>query len=321
MNRRFCKLIALSALAAASPGTLAQAWPAKPVRMVVGFAPGGSTDVVARLLSRKLADALGQSFVVENRAGAASNIAGQLVARAPADGYTLLYMTSTMTVNVSLYPKLPYDLAADFVPVAPVVDIPSVLAVHPSLPVKSVKELIALARARPGEIAYGSAGSGSATHLATELFKSMAGIDIVHVPYKGSGPATNEFLGGHVQVLFVFNATLVESNMKAGRLRPLAVTTRQRLANFPQLPTMPEAGVKGYEASVWNGVLAPAGTPRDIVSRLNAQIAQSVKELTPALTEIGAYPMQADPEQFAAFVRNEVVKWAGVVKRSGAKAE
>ena len=321
MNRRFLNWIALSVLAAASSGALAQAWPAKPVRMVVGFAPGGSTDVVARLLSRKLADSLGQSFVVENRAGAASNVAGQLVARSPADGYTLLYMTSTMTVNVSLYSKLPYDLAADFVPVAPVVDIPSVLAVHPSLPVKSVKELIALAKARPGEITYGSAGSGSATHLATELFKSMAGIDIVHVPYKGSGPATNEFLGGHVQVLFVFNATLVEGNAKAGKLRPLAVTTRQRLASFPQLPTMPEAGIKGYEASVWNGVLAPAGTPREIVTRLNAQIAQSVKELAPQLTEIGAIPMRADPEQFAAFVRSEVVKWASVVKRSGAKAE
>jgi tripartite-type tricarboxylate transporter receptor subunit TctC len=321
MNHRLPNLAVFLVLAASGACAMAQAYPVKPVRMVVGFAPGGSTDVVARLLSKKLTDSLGQTFVVENRAGAASNIAGQAVARSPADGYTLLYMTSTMTVNVSLYPKLPYDLAADFTPVAPVVDIPSVLAVHPSLPVRTVKELIALAKARPGEITYGSAGSGSATHLATELFKSMAGIDIVHVPYKGSGPATTEFLGGHVQVLFVFNASLVESNMKTGKLRPLAVTTRNRLSNFPQLPTMPEAGIKGYEASVWNGVLAPAGTPKDIVSRLNVQIAQSVKELTPALTEIGAYPMQADPEKFAAFVRSEVVKWAGVVKRSGAKAE
>ncbi|MCC7485728.1 MAG: tripartite tricarboxylate transporter substrate binding protein [Burkholderiales bacterium] len=300
---------------------MSQAYPAKPVRMVVGFAPGGSTDVVARLLARRLADSLGRSFVVENRAGAASNIAGQLVARSPADGYTLLYMTSTMTVNVSLYPRLPYDLAADFAPVAPVVDIPSVLAVHPSLPVKTVQELIALARARPGEVSYGSAGSGSATHLATELFKSMAGIDIAHVPYKGAGPAMNDFLGGHVQVLFVFNATLVEGNAKAGRLRPLAVTTRQRLPGFPALPTMQEAGIRGYEASVWNGVLAPSGTPGDIVLRLNAQIAQAVKELTHSLTEIGAFPMQADPGEFAAFVKSEVVKWAGVVKRSGVKVE
>ena len=321
MIHRCRDLIALFALVASSPCVMSQAYPVKPVRMVVGFAPGGSTDVVARLVARKFTDSLGQPFVVENRAGASSNIAGQQVARAPADGYTLLYMTSTMAVNASLYPKLPFDLLADFAPVAPVVDIPSVLAVHPSLPARSVKELVALAKSRPGEITYGSAGSGSATHLATELFKSMAGIDIVHVPYKGSGPATTDFLGGHVQVLFVFNATLVESNMKTGKLRPLAVTTRQRLASFPQLPTMPEAGIKGYEASVWNGILAPAGTPKDVVARVNVQAAQAVKEITPALTEIGAFPMYATPEQFAAFVRSEVVKWADVVKRSGAKAE
>jgi len=321
VKHRFGSLIALTALVVASPCVMAQAWPVKPVRMVVGFAPGGSTDVVARLLSRKLTESLGQSFVVENRAGASSNIAGQLVARSPADGYTLLYMTSTMAVNVSLYSKLPFDFVADFIPVAPVVEIPGVLAVHPSLPVQSVKDLIVLAKARPGEITYGSAGSGSGTHLATELFKSMAGIDIMHVPYKGSGPATSDFLGGHVQVLFVYNATLVEGNAKTGKLRPLAATTRQRLANFPQLPTMSEAGVKDYEATVWNGVLAPVGMPREIVVRLNAQIAQSVRELKPQLTEIGAFPMQADPDKFSAFVRSEVVKWAGVVKRSGAKAE
>jgi len=321
MNHRIGNLIALSALVAASPGVMAQAYPVKPVRMVVGFAPGGSTDVVARLLARKLTDSLGQTFIVENRSGAASNIAGQLVARSPADGYTLLYMTSTMAVNVSLYSNLAFDLVKDFVPVTPVVDIPSVLSVHPSLPVKTVKELVVLAKARPGEISYGSAGSGSATHLATELFKSMVGIDLLHVPYKGSGPATTEFLGGHVQVLFVFNAELVTSNAKSGKLRPLAVTTRRRLSNFPGLPTMQEAGVKGYEASVWNGMLAPAGTPRDIVSRLNLQTAQAMKELTPVLAEMGAYPMYSSPEEFAAFVKSEVGKWAGVVKRSGARAE
>ena len=233
MSRRFQRLVALSMFVMASSCVMAQAYPAKPVRVVVGFAPGGSTDVVARLLSRKLSESFGQQFFVENRSGASSNIASQAVARSPADGYTLLYMTSTMIVNVSLYSKLPFDLAADFFPVAPVVEIPSVLAVHPSLPVKSVKELIALAKSRPGEIAYGSAGSGSATHLATELFKATAGIDMTHVPYKGSGPATTEFLGGHVQVLFVFNAALVEANAKTGKLRPLAVTTRQRLNSFP----------------------------------------------------------------------------------------
>jgi len=299
----------------------AQTYPAKPVRMVVGFAPGGSTDIVARLLSRKLTDSLGQSFVIENRAGASSNIAAQLVARAPADGLTLLYMTSTLAVNVSLFTNLAFDLNKDFVPVTPVVDIPSFLSVHGSLPVKSVKELIALAKSRPGEITYGSAGSGSATHLATELFKSIAGINIVHVPYKGSGPATTDFLGGHVQVLFVFNAEHVKANAKIGRLRPLAVTTRMRLSDFPALPTMIEAGVGNYEASVWNGVLAPAGTPRDIVTRLNTQTAQAVRELTPALTDMGAYPLAMNADEFAEFVRREIGKWANVVKVSGARAE
>lgn len=314
-------ILSILSLLMTSPCALSQNYPAKPVRMVVGFAPGGSTDIVARLLSRKLTDSMGQSFVVENRSGASSNIAAQGVARAPADGLTLLYMTSTLVVNVSLFSNLAFDLTKDFSPVTPVVDIPSFLSVHGSLPVKSVKELIALAKSRPGEITYGSAGSGSATHLATELFKSIAGVNIVHVPYKGSGPATTDFLGGHVQVLFVFNAEHVKSNAKIGRLRPLAVTTRKRLSDFPALPTMIEAGVSNYEASVWNGVLAPAGTPRDIVARLNTQTAQAIRELTPTLAEIGAYPMSMSADEFSEFVRREVGKWAAVVKVSGARAE
>jgi tripartite-type tricarboxylate transporter receptor subunit TctC len=317
----YLQLFSPIALLSASLCALAQSYPAKPVRMVVGFAPGGSTDIVARLLSRKLTDSMGQSFIVENRAGASSNIAAQLVARAPADGLTLLYMTSTLAVNVSLFSNLAFDLNKDFAPVTPVVDIPSFLSVHGSLPVKSVKALIALAKSRPGEITYGSAGSGSATHLATELFKSIAGINIVHVPYKGSGPATTDFLGGHVQVLFVFNAEHVRSNAKTGRLRALAVTTRKRLSDFPALPTMIEAGVANYEASVWNGVLAPAGTPRDIVTRLNTQTAQAIRELTPALADIGAYPMSMSADEFSAFVQREIGKWATVVKLSGARAE
>ena len=299
----------------------AQNYPVKPVRMVVGFAPGGSTDVVARLLSRKLSDHLGQSFVVENRAGASSNIAAQAVARAPADGLTLLYATSTLMVNVSLFNSLPFEVSRDFVAVSPVADIPSFLVVHGTLPVKTVKELIALAKARPGEITYGSAGSGSATHLATELFKSIAGVNIVHVPYKGAGPAATDFLGGHVQVLFLFNAEQVKANAKSGRLRALAVTTRKRVPEFPALPTMIEAGVANFEASVWNGILAPTGTPRDIVSRLNGGIAQAVRELAPTLADIGAYPMTMTPDEFSAFIRSEIGKWANVVKVSGARAE
>ena len=299
----------------------AQSYPAKPVRLVVGFAPGGSTDVVARLLARKLSDSMGQSFVVENRAGASSNIAAQMVARAAPDGLTLLYMTSTLTVNVSLFSKLPFDLHKDFAPVSPVADIPGILSVHASLPVKSVKELIALAQSRPGEMSYGSSGSGSATHLASELFKAMTHINIVHVPYKGAGPATTDFLGGHLQVLFIFNAEQVKANARAERLRALAVTSRKRLSDMPALPTMHEAGVNGYEASVWNGLLAPTGTPREIITRLNTQTALAVKELTPMLTEMGAYAMNGTPEEFADFIKREIVKWANVVKVSGARAE
>jgi len=302
-----------AAVFVALPGqtALAQAYPAKPVRLVLGFAPGGSTDVVARLLARKLTDKLGQSLVVENRSGAAGNIASQLVARAPADGHTLLYVTSTAAVNASLYSNLSFNLVEDFVAVSPVAGIPSILSLHPSLPPKTVKEFIALAKTRPGEIAYASAGMGSATHLASELFKVIAGIDILHVPYQGSGPAMTDLLGGHVQMQFVFNAAQVAGNAKIGKLRPLAVTSQQRLSSLPDLPTMQEAGVKGYEAIVWNGILAPTGTPREIVSRLNAQTAQAMKELTPALVEIGAYPMYAAPEEFAGFIKSEIGKWAG----------
>jgi len=322
MGRSSSAVCALAvALALAASSAWSQTYPVKPIRLVVGFAPGGSTDVVARILAKKLSESFGQSVIVDNRPGAASNIAAQQVARTPADGYTLLYMTSTLAVNASLYESLPFNLLQDFVAVTPVVDIPSILCVHPSLPVKNVKELIALAKKRPGEISYGSAGNGSATHLATELFKSIAGIELLHVPYKGSGPATNDFIGGHVQVLFVFSTALVKQHGKAGRLRPLAVTSRERLSNLMELPTMPEAGIKDYEASVWNGILAPASTPREIVARLNTQTAQAIKELTPMLIDTGAYPMYATPEQFGAFVKHEVAKWAGVVKRSGAKPE
>lgn len=316
-----CTAAAGLALGLAVAPAWSQGYPAKPVRLVVGFAPGGATDVVARLVAKKLTDSFGQPVLVDNRPGASSNIAAQGVARAPADGYTLLFMSSTLVVNVSLYPKLPFNLLADFAAVTPTVDMPCILSVHPSLPVKSVKELVALAKARPGEISYGSAGTGSATHLATELFKSMARINLLHVPYKGSGPATNDFLGGHVQVLFVCSVSLVKGHVKAGRLRALAVTSLQRLSNLPELPTMPEAGVRDYEATVWFGILAPAATPREIVTRVNRDTAQAVKELTPILIKTGAYPMYATPEQFAGFVKTEIGKWATVVKRSGARAE
>lgn len=320
-SKQVCAALSAAVALLVGGSVAAQNYPAKPVRMTVGFAPGGSTDVVARLLARKLTDRFGTSVVVENRSGAAGNIASQLVARAPADGYTLLYITSTAVVNVSLHASLPFNLVEDFVAVSPVCAIPSVLAVHPSLPARSVKDLIALARARPGEISYASAGNGSATHLATELFRSLAGIKLLHVPYQGSGPGFSDLLGGHVQLQFVFNAGQAAVNEKFGKLRLLAVTSLQRLPSLPALPTMPEAGVKDYEALVWNGMLAPRGTPREVVQRLNAATTDAMKELTGALAELGAYPMHATPEEFAGFIRKEIGKWAAVVKLAGARAE
>lgn len=298
-----------------------QAYPSKPIKLVVGFPAGGSTDVIARLVAKKVGETLGQAVVVDNRPGAASNIAAQEVAKAPADGYTLLYMTSTLAVNDALYPKLPFNLATDFTPVTPVVDSPCVLSLHPSLAARNLKEFVALAKSRPGAISYASAGSGSASHLATELFKTMAGVDLLHVPYKGGGPALTDFLGGHVKVLINCQISTVRDNAKTGRLIPLAVTSRQRLSNMPELPTMSEAGLTGYEATVWNGILAPAGTPRDVVAKVNAAFAQAVKELTPALIEIGAYPMYSNPDNFSEFLKTEIARWATVVKRSGARAE
>jgi len=315
-------LVAASLAAAAWPqGGAAQTYPSKPVRLVVGFAPGGSTDVVARLVARKLTEKLGQSVVVENRAGAGSNIATQIVAKAPADGYTLLFMTSTQPVNVTLYPKLPYNVLEDLIGVAPATEIPAILAAHPSIPARRLPELLKLARSRPGDLSYASAGVGSAAHLAGELFKTMAGVDLRHIPYKGAGPAMSDMLGGHVDLQFVFNAGQVMGYEKAGKLRAIGVAWGRRLSNVPDLPTLGESGLKGFEATVWQGIVAPTGTPQAIVARVNAETAQSLKEVGDALLDMGAYAMFQTPDQFGAFIRSEVVKWAAVVKKSGARVE
>lgn len=298
-----------------------QAYPSRPIKLVVGFPAGGTTDIAARLIAKKIGETLGQPVVVDNRPGAASNIAAQEVAKAPADGYTLLYMTSTLAVNESLYPKLPFNIVSDFAAVTPVVDSPCVLSLHPSLAARNLKDFVALAKSSPGSISYASAGSGSASHLATELFKTMAGVDLVHIPYKGGGPALTDFLGGHVKVLVNCQLSTVRDNAKTGKLIPLAVTSRQRLPNLPDIPTLAESGLAGYEATVWNGILAPAGTPRDAITKVNAAVAQAVKESTPVLVEMGAYPMYSNPENFGEFLKSEVTRWATVVKRSGARAE
>jgi tripartite-type tricarboxylate transporter receptor subunit TctC len=316
-----CALTILVAGACYCSVACSQGYPTKPVRMVVAFAPGGTTDVVGRIMAKKLSERFGQAFVLENRPGAATNVGTQSVARAPADGYALLFSSSTPAVNASLYPNPGYDFARDFVAISPVATSPAILTVHPSLPVRTVKELIALARARPGELLYASAGNGSATHLAGELFKSLAGVNLLHIAYKGAGPAMTDLLGGHVQAQFGFNPGQVMAYHRAGKLRALAVTTDKRLSNIPELPTMQEAGVKDYETSTWYGVLAPVGTPPDIVSRIHAQIALGVKELADGLVEMGVYPVYSTQEQFAAFIRSEIVKWAEVVKRSKVKVE
>jgi len=313
-------ILALGSLGAYSPAT-AQNYPNKPVKMVVGMAPGGATDVVGRMISQKLSDRLGQPVVVENRGGGGANIGTEIVARAPGDGYTLLLATSTQTVNASLYPKLPYDLTKNFVPVGLVASTPSILLIHPSVPANTVEELIAYAKANPGKLSYASAGGGSATHVASELFKALAGIEMLHVPYKGSGPAMNDLLGGQVQVMFGFNPGQAMQYARAGRVRALAITTEKRMDSFPTLRTMHEAGVSGYEVATWYGVLAPAGTPSSVVAQLNSQIALAVDELGPRLSEIGAYPMLSTPDQFGVFLRKEIAKWADVVKRANIKAE
>lgn len=312
--------IATTAALGCCPAT-AQSYPTKPVRLVVGFSPGGSTDVVARMVARRLSESLGQQVVVENRPGAGSNIATQFVSRAPADGYTLLFVTSTQTVNATLYAKLPYRLVDDFVGVAPATEIPSVLCTHPSVPARDVKALIALAKARPGDITYASAGVGSATHLAGELLKSAAGIDLRHIPYKGAGPAMTDMLGGHVDTQFVFNAGLVETNAKAGRLRALGVAWKRRLDALPSLPTLHESGLKNFQATVWNGIIAPTGTPQAAIDRVNAATAQALKDLAEPLRKMGAYPMVMTPAEHTRFVGSEIGKWAEVVKRSGARVQ
>lgn len=314
----FATVIALLSLVSAA--VLGQGYPTRPVRLIVPFAAGGSTDVLGRMLAQKLTDALGQSVIVDNRAGGGTNIGAEIVARSAPDGYTLLMSSSTQAINASLYPKLAYDLVKDFVAVSPLASSPSVLVAHPSLPVKSVKDVIALAKAKPGELTYASSGSGSTAHLAAELFKMSAGIDLVHIPYKGAGPALTDLLGGHVQLMFGFTAGALPF-IKSGRLRPLAVTSERRLNDMPDLPTMREAGIKGYEVSVWYGIMAPAATPKDIVTRLNLETSKAARDLSVRFTELGAYPLQSTPEQFSAFIREEIAKWAVVVKRSKARVD
>ena len=324
MKRRdFLSITGVSALAAALPQqVLAQSYPNKPIKFVVGFAPGGATDVIGRLMAKKIGDALGQPIIIENRAGGSSNIGAEVVARAVPDGYTFYVCAITSAINVSLFPKLAFDFARDFEPVALFANVPNILVVHPSVPAKTVKELIDYARAQPGKLSYASSGAGTSIHLSGELFKMLAKVDMVHIPYKGSAPAMTDMIGGQVQVMFD-NMPSALPHVKAGKLRALAVTSAQRSPSAPEVPTMGEAGVAGFDVQSWFGLVAPKGTPKDIIARLNAE---SVKALATAdikerFMELGAVPGPMSPEAFGDYIRSEIIRWGEVVKVSGAKVE
>jgi tripartite-type tricarboxylate transporter receptor subunit TctC len=306
----------------AAPAALAQSYPSKPIRIVVGFAAGGPSDVIARVAALKLTEKWGQQVIVDVRAGAGGNIASEIVAKAPPDGYTLLAPAIAFSVNPSLFAKLPFDSVKDFVAVGPLASSANILAAHPSVPVKSVPELIALAKAKPGQLTYGSAGNGTASHLAGELLNMMAGIRILHIPYKGAAPASADLMGGQITIAFP-GVVLALPQSRAGRLRALAVTSLKRSTAMPEVPTVSESGLKGYEVISWYGLLAPAGTARDIVQRLNTEVNRAMQEpdARERLTSIGAEAQEATPAEFGAFINLEIEKWAKVVKAANVRAE
>jgi len=317
---------ALGALAAAFAfAAWAQApYPNHPVRIVVPFPAGGTTDILAREVAQTLSQSLGQPFVVDNRPGAGGNIGSDIVAKAAPDGYTLLMGTvGTHAINPSLYAKMPYDHVKDFAPVILVAGVPNVLEINPSLPVNSVQELIAYTKANPGKINFASSGSGTSIHLSGELFKTMTGVQITHVPYKGSAPALQDLVGGQVQIMFD-NLPSSLALIKAGKLKPLAVTSAARSTALPDVPTVAESGLPGFEASSWFGLLAPAGTPKDVVAKLNANVAKwlATPEAKEKLAAQGAIAASGlTPDDFAKHIATETTKWAKVVKESGAKVE
>lgn len=316
---RLIVILSLAVTGLATEESIAQRYPAKPIHLMVAFPAGGGVDILARAIGQKLSEAWNVPVVVENRAGAGGSIGTQLVATAPPDGYTITLGTlGTHAVNVSLYKRLPYHPIRDFSPVIFVSTSPNLLAVHPSLPVRSVKELLKLAKTKPGEINYASSGNGGPPHLAAELFKSMANIDMVHVPYKGGPPAVTAVVAGETSLTFGTMLTTLPA-AKSGKLRPLAVTAGKRSPVLPELPTVAEAGVAGYEAVAWYGVLAPAGTPSQVVSRLNVEISRILKEpeINRRLSAEGAELKGGSPEQFAAHIRTEIDKWARVIERAG----
>ncbi len=314
--------IALAAAYSVAVPAHAQNYPIKPIRLIIPFAPGGGTDLTARAIAMKLTEAWGHTVVPDNRAGANGTIAVDIATKSPPDGYTLTMISSSHSVNSSLYKSLPYDLVRDLAPITQATSQPYALVIHPSVQAKSVKELIALAKAKPDTMTYGSSGLGGLSHLSGALFSSLAGIKLIHVPYKGGNPALNDVVGGQIQMLF---STLLQADtqLKAGRVRALAVTTKKRSPAAPELPTMQEAGVAGYEVAGWYGVLAPAKTPRPIIDKLNTEIVRILHspDVQNRLVADGSEAVGSTPEQFGNHIKSEVAKWGKVIREAGIKAE
>ena len=316
------RITLLVALALASAAVSAQNYPTRTVRIVVPYAPGGNTDFTARVIAGKLTEIFGQQVVVENRAGGATNIGSDLVAKAAPDGYTILMGGASNAINMSLYQKLPYDTLRDFAPVSLCVKGANVLAVHPSVPVKNIKELIALAKTKPGKLNYASSGLGSSNQMAGELFKMMAGVNIVHVPYKGNAPALTDTIGGQVEMIFS-GVPLLVPHIQGGRIRAIGIGSLKRFPALPQVPTIDEAGLKGYEATTWFGMLAPIKTPKEIVARLNVEVGKILAsaEVSEKFINEGVEPMGGSTDFFTAFIRDEIAKYAKVVKAANLKGE
>ena len=321
MRRRWTFLpVCLALLVAAAPAS-AQDYPNRPVRWILGFAPGGPTDIVVRVVAQHLSEKLGQPFVVENRAGAGGNLAAQAVVNSPPDGHTVLAIAHVHAINATLYKQLPYNFIRDIIPVAGLVQMPNVLEVHPSVPAKTVPEFIAWLRANDGKISYASAGSGTSAHLATELFKAMTGVQLLHVPYRGSGPALIDMLSGQVTVIFDTLSSSIE-HIRAGKLRAIGVTSAKRIEALPDVPTIAET-VPGYEVTAWFGAGLPKGTPPAIVDKLNREINAALADpkIKARFVELGAVPFVATPAQMVTFVADETEKWGKAVKFSGATVD
>jgi tripartite-type tricarboxylate transporter receptor subunit TctC len=310
----------MAALCCALAGTAAaQEYPQKPIRLIIPFAPGGSNDIIGRLFAARITETLGQQVIPDNRGGAGGSIGAELAAKAPPDGYTLVIgHIGTLAVNPTLYRKLAYNPTTDFAPISTIAKVANIMVVHPSVPAKSVSDLIRPPTSRPGTLTYGSGGTGGAGHLATEYFKLMAKVDVIHVPYKGTGPALVDLIAGQTHLVFAGVPAIIP-HVKSGRLRPLGVSTGKRLAVFPDVPTIAEAGVAGYEATQWYGVLAPAGTPAPIVGKLNKEIAKWVEtpQMLDRLAADGSEPFITTPEAFLAFIKSETARWAPVIKSAG----